>query len=111
MAKLRTQYVCQNCGASSSKWVGQCPDCGAWNTLSETTVSAAPKSRGGGMSGTAGGRIQRLDQVELAEQPRSPTGMNEMDGVLGGGVVPGAVVLIGGYPGIGKSTLLLQLLT
>jgi DNA repair protein RadA/Sms len=110
MAKAKTQYVCQNCGAISPKWIGQCPDCGAWNSLQETVAAAPSKSRAGGISGVAGGRIQRLDEVELQEEPRAPTGMPEMDRVLGGGVVPGAVVLIGGDPGIGKSTLLLQML-
>ncbi|NKF22525.1 DNA repair protein RadA [Solimonas marina] len=111
MAKAKTQYVCQSCGGISPKWVGQCPDCGAWNTLSETVASAASaRPRGGGISGTASGRIQRLDEVELREEPRAATGLPEMDRVLGGGIVPGAVILIGGDPGIGKSTLLLQML-
>jgi DNA repair protein RadA/Sms len=110
MAKAKTRYVCQNCGSFSPKWVGQCPDCGAWNTLNETLAVPAAKVRAGGISGTATGRIQRLDEVQLQEQPRVPTGLAEMDRVLGGGIVPGAVVLIGGDPGIGKSTLLLQML-
>ncbi|NGY03776.1 DNA repair protein RadA [Solimonas terrae] len=110
MAKAKTQYVCQSCGAVSPKWVGQCADCGAWNTLSETVAVPAAKSRAGGISGAALGRIQRLDEVELQEEPRAATGMPEMDRVLGGGIVPGAVILIGGDPGIGKSTLLLQML-
>ncbi len=110
MAKTKTQYVCQNCGAISPKWVGQCPDCAAWNTSAETIASPATKSRAGGMAGLAGGRIQRLDEIELQDEPRVPTGLAEMDRVLGGGIVPGAVVLIGGDPGIGKSTLLLQML-
>ena len=113
MAKARTQYVCQSCGASSSQWVGQCPDCGAWNSLAETTAAAgAPRGRAGGMAGAAGAsRVQKLGEVELREQPRAQSGMVEMDRVLGGGIVPGAVVLIGGDPGIGKSTLLLQMLS
>ncbi|WP_028079279.1 DNA repair protein RadA [Solimonas soli] len=110
MAKAKTQYVCQNCGGTSPKWVGQCPDCGAWNTLTETLAVAAPKPRAGGMSGAANGRVQKLDEVQLQEEPRSHTGLAEMDRVLGGGIVPGAVILIGGDPGIGKSTLLLQML-
>ncbi|WP_020648387.1 DNA repair protein RadA [Solimonas variicoloris] len=110
MAKAKTQYVCQNCGGTSPKWVGQCPDCGAWNSLTETVATAAPKARGGGISGFAGGRVQKLDEVELQEEPRAHTGLAEMDRVLGGGIVPGAVILIGGDPGIGKSTLLLQML-
>src|SRR3546814_10259428 len=78
--------------------------------LIETVAAPASKSRGGGISGAASGRIQRLDEVQLQEEPRAPTGMPEMDRVLGGGIVPGAVILIGGDPGIGKSTLLLQML-
>ncbi|SEQ77934.1 DNA repair protein RadA/Sms [Solimonas aquatica] len=113
MAKAKTQYVCSECGASSPKWVGQCPDCGAWNSLSETTAMSIRPARGGGMSGTAGltgNRVLRLDEVQLQDEPRAATGMTEIDRVLGGGIVPGAVVLIGGDPGIGKSTLLLQML-
>lgn len=110
MAKTKTQYVCQNCGAFSGKWAGQCADCGAWNTLIET-VGKPVRSSGGGMAGAAlGGRVQRLDEVDTADAPRTSTGLPEMDRVLGGGIVPGAVILIGGDPGIGKSTLLLQVL-
>ncbi len=114
-SRTKTQYVCQSCGSSSPKWVGQCPDCSAWNTLVEARVDAsvakaAAKSRGGGISGTAGGRVQSLREVDMRETPRTTTGLSEMDRVLGGGIVPGAVILIGGDPGIGKSTLLLQVL-
>lgn len=109
MAKVRTEYVCQSCGATSPKWVGQCGDCGQWNSLVET--HAAPKAaRSGGISGTASGRIQRLQDVSTEESPRVSTGMSEVDRVLGGGIVPGVVCLLGGDPGIGKSTLLLQVL-
>ncbi len=110
MAKARTQYLCQHCGAASPKWVGQCPDCGTWNSLVESVVTAAAKPRGG-MSGVASGRIQKLADVGLVEATRASTGLSEMDRVLGGGIVPGAVILIGGDPGIGKSTLLLQVLS
>src|SRR3546814_16988315 len=82
MAKIKTQYICQNCGAISPKWIGQCAYCGAWNTLIETVAAPASKSRGGGISGAASGRIQRLDEVQLQEEPRAPTGMPEMDRVL-----------------------------
>ncbi|PPE72594.1 DNA repair protein RadA [Solimonas fluminis] len=110
-SRTKTQYVCQSCGAASPKWAGQCPDCGAWNTLVEARVdTAAAKARGGGISGMAGGRVQRLREVDTRETPRTGTGLGEMDRVLGGGIVPGAVILIGGDPGIGKSTLLLQVL-
>lgn len=106
MAKIKTQYVCQSCGTASSKWAGQCADCGAWNTLVET---AAISTRHRPSSLTAD-QVQRLDQVSIADEPRTASGLSEMDRVLGGGIVPGAVILIGGDPGIGKSTLLLQVL-
>ncbi|MDD3762082.1 MAG: DNA repair protein RadA [Nevskiales bacterium] len=111
MAKARTEYVCQACGAHQHKWSGQCPDCEAWNTLVEVAAQPRQRARGGGMSGVALGQIQRLSEVNLEEVPRVAVGMGELDRVLGGGVVSGAVILIGGDPGIGKSTLLLQALS
>ncbi|HEY0974309.1 MAG TPA: DNA repair protein RadA [Solimonas sp.] len=110
MAKNRTEYLCQSCGAASPKWVGQCPDCGAWNSLVEAAATAAPRRRGGGYGAPVDGRVRKLSEVDGVEAPRIGTGLAEMDRVLGGGIVPGAVVLIGGDPGIGKSTLLLQVL-
>jgi DNA repair protein RadA/Sms len=109
MAKTKTIYTCTECGGQSLKWQGQCPHCTAWNTLVETIAEAAP---GGNRYGAlaADGKLQKLAEVEAAEVPRSPTGVAELDRVLGGGLVAGAVVLIGGDPGIGKSTLLLQAL-
>jgi DNA repair protein RadA/Sms len=107
MAKLRLAYVCQNCGASASKWAGQCADCGEWNTLVESS-EPGPRSRVSPARGDA--RIVRLADVEPEAAARVSTGLGEMDRVLGGGIVPGAVILIGGDPGIGKSTLLLQVL-
>jgi DNA repair protein RadA/Sms len=107
MAKTKTCYVCQNCGAESPKWAGQCTDCGAWNTLVE---GVAQKRTEQGRGTTPAARVRRLHEVELEALPRVPSGMPEMDRVLGGGIVPGAVILIGGDPGIGKSTLLLQVL-
>ena len=100
MAKAKTAYVCSECGAHSVKWAGQCPECAAWNTLSETTFSA-PTAR----SATP---VQRLDQLPDDVEHRYGTGFAEFDRVLGGGLVPGAVVLLGGDPGVGKSTLLQQ---
>ena len=107
MAKPKSVYVCNECGASSPKWVGQCPACNAWNSLQESVV-AAPSRTGRIKTGAA--TAQSLD--ELAPQPlaRLATGVSELDRVLGGGLVPGSVVLIGGDPGIGKSTLLIQAL-
>ncbi|WP_020560340.1 DNA repair protein RadA [Thiofilum flexile] len=114
MAKPKTQYVCSQCGAIQSKWIGQCPDCEAWNTLEETvaiSVSAA-KPQSSRFSGYAGDKIQiqSLKDISVQEDPRLPTSMPELDRVLGGGLVNGSVVLIGGDPGIGKSTILLQAL-
>jgi DNA repair protein RadA/Sms len=90
------------------KWQGQCPSCNAWNTLVETIAETAPTNRYAALTQTSG--LQKLSEVEAAEVPRQPTGIMEFDRVLGGGLVPGGVVLIGGDPGIGKSTLLLQTL-
>ncbi len=107
--KTKTIYACQGCGATSSKWQGQCPGCGEWNTLVESVQQARPAGRFQSLA--ADGAIRPLREVETAELPRTPTGIAELDRVLGGGLVPGGVVLIGGDPGIGKSTLLLQALT
>jgi len=110
MAKPKTIYSCTECGGQVSKWQGQCPHCDAWNTLVESVaeVAASGKNRFNALAAT--GRVQMLAEVEAAEVPRTPTGIVEFDRVLGGGLVQGAVVLIGGDPGIGKSTLLLQTL-
>lgn len=110
MAKAaRTNYVCQSCGATSTRWAGKCPDCGAWNSLVEETVETAPP--GSGLAKAAPGRRVALESLtgDNAEAPRFSTGIAELDRVTGGGVVPGSALLIGGEPGIGKSTLLLQL--
>ncbi len=110
MARAKTQYVCRECGAVSSKWAGQCGDCGAWNSLEELQASVTAQGpRGGGYAGEAA-RITRLKDVPVAAIPRVSTRISELDRSLGGGLVTGSVVLIGGDPGIGKSTLLLQVL-
>ncbi len=110
MAKTKTIYSCTECGGQVTKWQGQCPHCDAWNTLVESVaeVAAGGKNRFSALAST--GKVQMLAEVEAAEVPRTPTGIVEFDRVLGGGLVQGAVVLIGGDPGIGKSTLLLQTL-
>jgi len=108
MAKSKTVYTCTECGGQAPKWQGQCPSCNAWNTLVETVAETSSASRFASLAQTAG--LQKLAEVEAAEVPRHPTGIVEFDRVLGGGLVPGGVVLIGGDPGIGKSTLLLQTL-
>ena len=109
MAKTKTQYACTDCGAVFPKWTGQCSDCGQWNTLTEQ-LPAAANTRSARHSGYAGktGAIQTMADVELQEVPRTSTQLQELDRVLGGGLVPGSVILIGGDPGIGKSTILLQ---
>jgi len=110
MAKEKSLYVCSDCGGSSPKWLGKCPHCGAWNTLVESVAetAAAGRHRYAALAPTAG--VQALAAIEAAEVARTPTGLEELDRVLGGGIVEGGVVLIGGDPGIGKSTLLLQAL-
>ena len=106
MAKAKTVYTCTECGGSSPKWQGQCPQCGTWNTLVES-VATPSAVRFATVSGTRSA-IVSLASIETRNTPRIPTGLEEFDRVLGGGLVPGGVVLIGGDPGIGKSTLLLQ---
>jgi DNA repair protein RadA/Sms len=106
MAKAKTQYTCTECGASEPKWQGQCPSCHAWNTLVETVPEVAAQSRFASLAPTA--QLQKLADVEAQDVSRQQTGIAEFDRVLGGGLVAGGVVLIGGDPGIGKSTLLLQ---
>ena len=108
MAKQKTVYTCTECGGSSPKWQGQCPHCSAWNTLVESLAETAPTNRFSVVAGS--GRLQRLAEISPREESRVATGIEEFDRVLGGGLVTGGVVLIGGDPGIGKSTLLLQAL-
>ncbi len=111
MAKAKTIYSCTECGGQTPKWQGQCPHCLEWNTLIESVAeAAAPGAKNRFSALAASGKVQMLSEVEAAEVPRTPTGIEEFDRVLGGGLVQGAVVLIGGDPGIGKSTLLLQVL-
>ena len=110
MAKAKSIYSCTECGGQVLKWQGQCPHCQAWNTLVETVAELAPAANRFGLIAEAG-RVQRLADVEAREEARLATGVEEFDRVLGGGLVPGGVVLLGGDPGIGKSTLLLQALS
>ena len=107
--KPKSSYVCSGCGGSSPKWLGRCPHCGEWNTLDETAAEpAAGSARHRFQSLSATQAVATLAQIEAAEVERTPTGQGELDRVLGGGIVAGGVILIGGDPGIGKSTLLLQ---
>ena len=114
MASPKTVYTCHACGASSPRWLGKCPGCGAWNSLVEAVAEAATGGRnrlGGAFAALAPSTaVQPLAAIEAVDVARSPTGQAELDRVLGGGLVAGGVVLIGGDPGIGKSTLLLQAL-
>lgn len=111
MAKVKLLYQCTECGAEASKWSGQCGDCGAWNSLTEALAAAtSTSSRFSGYAGLAQPKIQALSDVQPGTETRVSVGVEELDRVLGGGLVAGSVVLIGGDPGIGKSTLLLQAL-
>ncbi|TMH14939.1 MAG: DNA repair protein RadA, partial [Betaproteobacteria bacterium] len=108
MAKARSVYSCTECGGESPKWQGQCPHCGAWNTLVEGLAESAPRHRFSGV--TKSSDLKRLAEVSARDAPRMASGIDELDRVLGGGFVAGEVALIGGDPGVGKSTLLLQAL-
>ena len=108
----RTVYVCQECGSQSQKWLGRCAECGAWNSLVEERAAAATEAAAGAASryalASAGGGAKKYDEIDEMVSVRLSTGIGEFDRVLGGGLVPGSLVLLGGEPGIGKSTLLLQ---
>ena len=111
MPAVKTTYLCQQCGAASPKWAGQCPACGAWNALVETVAAPRAASRAPSAAQAVAGAasISPIGSVESAEASRLASGIGEVDRVLGGGFVPGSITLFGGDPGIGKSTLLLQL--
>ena len=111
MAKSKLAYVCNECGAESARWQGQCGECKAWNTITEIRLGpsvATSKVVRTGYAGELSSKVQTLAEVSLAEIPRISSGYKELDRVLGGGIVPGSAMLIGGHPGAGKSTLLLQ---
>lgn len=108
MAKNRTKFVCSNCGAETVRWMGRCPQCGSWNTLEETVEEVLPKQLRTTHEVVSSKRPQKLSDVNLENHERMQLSMPEVDRPLGGGVVPGSVILWGGEPGIGKSTLILQ---
>jgi DNA repair protein RadA/Sms len=108
MAKEKSLYTCSDCGGTTPKWLGQCPNCQAWNTLVETAAPTAGAGKNRFESLARSAPVARLADIEAQDVQRTPTGQDELDRALGGGIVPGGVVLIGGDPGIGKSTLLLQ---
>ncbi|MFD2200436.1 DNA repair protein RadA [Shivajiella indica] len=113
MAKIKSSFFCQNCGAESAKWIGKCPSCGEWNTYVEELIHKEESGRGGWKEGLS--KVKRvvspkkLKEIDFEQQPRIITNDVELDRVLGGGIVQGSLVLIGGEPGIGKSTLMLQI--
>ncbi len=111
-AKAKTYYICSECGYESAKWYGKCPSCGEWNSMNEEVKSAIPKTLGSAVgitSGTAGMRPVKLAEISSSEEERYHTGLSELDRVLGGGIVKGSLILMSGDPGIGKSTMLLQI--
>ncbi|HEX3357669.1 MAG TPA: DNA repair protein RadA [Tepidisphaeraceae bacterium] len=116
MAKTRIQFLCNSCGSVHPKWLGKCPDCGTWDSLEEYKAPTEDQHRKPGPSGpgSATGDLSHgatplpLTEIDTEDAPRTPTGISEFDRVLGGGIVPGSAILVGGEPGIGKSTLLLQ---
>lgn len=111
MSKIKTKYVCQNCAYSSPRWIGKCPDCGSWNTMNEEIVDIAKrkKTNSRGALKVSGDAFKLLNEVTSIKENRTQTMIAELDRVLGGGIVEGSVILIGGDPGIGKSTLMLQI--
>jgi DNA repair protein RadA/Sms len=118
MAKIKSIYVCNDCGSEHSRWQGQCNACKEWNTITEMRQAASAldtkanerSERFSGYAGASDNALQTLDQISLTELPRIASGYKELDRVLGGGIVPGSAILIGGNPGAGKSTLLLQVM-
>ena len=114
MAKDKTAYVCSNCGQESPKWIGKCPACGQWNTFKEIKIAGDTKQQAATTAAATAGhalrqnKVQRLRDISSKDDPRIDMHDAELNRVLGGGLVPGSIVLLGGEPGIGKSTLSLQ---
>ena len=110
MAKVKSVYICSDCGYESPKWYGKCPSCGEWNTMSEEVV-AKQSSQGTKVSKTVSSynNAMKITEISTADEHRYKTGVTELDRVLGGGIVKGSLILLGGDPGIGKSTIMLQI--
>lgn len=108
-AKVKTTFFCSNCGAQSAKWIGRCPSCGEWNTYHEEVLQKETGNKSYVSKREGGSRPKLIHEIEASQEKRRSSGSNELDRVLGGGIVPGAIMLIGGEPGIGKSTLMLQI--
>jgi DNA repair protein RadA/Sms len=108
MSKTKTVFICQNCGAESPKWIGKCPSCREWNTYHEEVVSISPSKEKIYLPGKEKKKPELLDNIRSDEHKRQTTGITELDRILGGGMVPGSVILLGGEPGVGKSTIALQ---
>jgi DNA repair protein RadA/Sms len=109
MAKTKTVFICQNCGSESPKWIGRCPSCKEWNTYHEEIISASSSRNTSYLSGLEKRKPELLDSISSDEHNRQKTGIPEIDRILGGGIVPGSLILLGGEPGVGKSTIALQL--
>ena len=108
MAKTNSVYVCQNCGAEAVKWLGKCPACGEWNTYVEERIAKDTSKRPGLVDVSRNATPKPLNEIESTSERRIDTRMGELNRILGGGLVPGSIILLGGEPGIGKSTLALQ---
>jgi DNA repair protein RadA/Sms len=109
MAKSKSVFVCQNCGAESAKWIGRCPSCREWNTYHEEIIAPTTSREASFLNDREKKKPELLDNIKSGEQSRQKTGLNELDRILGGGMVGGSLILLGGEPGVGKSTLALQL--
>ena len=111
MKAAQTRFVCSACGRVETKWLGRCPSCGAWNTFEEEKVTAAPASSKSAPAPVLDNRLKKLSEVEVSSSVRFASGMDELDRVLGGGIMRPSAVLVGGEPGIGKSTIMLQVIS
>ena len=109
MAKNKTIFVCQNCGVESAKWIGRCPSCKEWNTYHEEIIASSSTPQNSFVRTQDKRKPELLDNIKADEHGRQKSGIAELDRILGGGIVAGSLILLGGEPGVGKSTLALQL--